>query len=337
MPSPFSRSIQSGFFASTSSDRRVYSADEFSRIFDGLITDGIYAGYRNNFYARSGSGLSVLVLPGRAWLDHVWLYSDETVQVALNAANSQNPRIDTVVLEVNTVDRRGYIKVVEGTPSLNPTRPALSNGSNGIYQHRLADVTVRAEATRVYDYDIYYAVGRSDGIPFVTVIADVNTPVSQLMSKYTAEFDEWFQDLHTNLDQDAAGALQNQINEIEQSITGFALITPGTEVRFPRLSIPTRIANTRNRFNFSIPVGGSISSEVSDVQIIADTMTLYDSGAEELLSWDLSEGVVGGTLVYRFYIEGGNLELVWDYDTELYKFPKGLGWIYLENVRLIFS
>lgn len=330
-----------GFYSSTENDRRIYSADDFSRIFDGLIRDGVYAGYGGNFsVSADGSGMKVTVASGRAWFNHTWTYYDTNQDLSIANASGINDRWDSVVLEVNTATRTNVIKVITGAyPSggqVSPVPPTMANGENGVYQHRLANIRVNHGVSKITNANVYNTVGVNDETPFVTVIADINTPITTLVRQYTDQFEDWFDNLNTQLSGDVAANLQRQINEITEA-TQNTYITPGTTIRFPRVNVPARIANTRNKFVFSIPAGGLLSSDITDVSFTASEFTLYDSASEILLSWDVSGGITGSTLTFVPYFEYTMIEFVFDYNSALYSFPKGMGWVFLDNLELTFS
>lgn len=327
-----------GFYPSVNGDRK-YSADDFSRIFDGLITDGVYAGYGGNFNVSANrDSFSVTVDSGRAWLDHTWTCFDEVQTFNIPAASVSYPRIDSVAIQVNKNTRVNSIVYLTGTARSVPTAPTMANGTGanaGIYQHRLANIYVSANAHNSDGVVVSISVGPGGDTPFVTVIVDVNTPMSELMTQYTAQFIDWFSHLQNELDADQETHLQRQIDELANS---FPLLVPGESITFSRLNLPARVANTNNRFVFNIPVGGSISSLVQDVNLYAETMTLYDTSSELIQGWNDFDSAQGlNVWGIAKYIEPSSVEMVLDYRSALVQFPKGLAWLYMENVTVTFS
>ena len=68
-------SLTGGFFNSKDHDRR-YNAESISRLFDGIIEDGVYETYGDKFIVRQASGMDVTIGSGRAWFDHCWIHND---------------------------------------------------------------------------------------------------------------------------------------------------------------------------------------------------------------------------------------------------------------------
>ena len=63
---------KSGFFVSINGDRK-YSADDFGRMFDGVISDGIFQNWGRGYQVAKGSGREIVVQSGRAWFKGHWI------------------------------------------------------------------------------------------------------------------------------------------------------------------------------------------------------------------------------------------------------------------------
>lgn len=98
-----------------------------------------------------GTGLQVKVNPG-VWLGHGLAYVGYALEsLTVTAADPTNPRIDTVVLELDeTADDKAFgkfvAKVVAGTPAVSPVAPTLTQVDGGVWQFALADLAVAANA-----------------------------------------------------------------------------------------------------------------------------------------------------------------------------------------------
>lgn len=116
-----------GFYNALDHDRR-YDAKEMSRIFDGLITDGIYSEVGNKFMVKSTSeSNSVIVGSGRAWFNHSWSYNDTDMLLTGPAPHIMYNRWDAIVIDINSDDahRENSIQWIIGTPATTPTKPSL--------------------------------------------------------------------------------------------------------------------------------------------------------------------------------------------------------------------
>lgn len=193
-------SFASGFFNSVDHDR-LYDATDISRLFDGLIRDGIFASIGDCMVVKQSNQMNVTVGTGRAWFNHTWSYNDALYPVTIPPSEILMDRIDAVVLEINSVEsvRANSIKLIKGTPSSTPTKPALTN-TKEIHQYPLAYVTVGKEVTSIRQADIENCVGTSV-CPFVTGILEVIS-IEQLIPQWkdilnrfveenTANFNTW--------------------------------------------------------------------------------------------------------------------------------------------------
>ena len=193
-------SFASGFFNSVDHDR-LYDATDISRLFDGLIRDGIFASIGDCLVVKQSNQMNVTVGTGRAWFNHTWSYNDALYPVTIPPSEILMDRIDAIVLEINSVEavRANSIKLIKGTPSSTPTKPALTN-TKEIHQYPLAYVTVGKEVTSIRQADIENCVGTS-ACPFVTGILEVIS-IEQLIPQWkdilnrfveenTANFNTW--------------------------------------------------------------------------------------------------------------------------------------------------
>lgn len=230
-------SLTYGFYDSVNGDR-VYDAEQFGSIFDGVITDGVYANIGNRFRVTAGSGLRVIVGTGRAWFNHTWTLLDAAMEIDLPSADLNNPRIDAVCLVVDkTIVRANYIEIVSGTPNSTPAKPTISS-QNNVYRYPLAYVTVPKGAT--VPGSIEQAVGNGLDTPLIITptsqvtfddIVDVDAlqaewdaymvTANDQLSAQQSDFNSWLADLDDALADDpdnVAGRLQGQISKINWQI-----------------------------------------------------------------------------------------------------------------------
>lgn len=193
-------SFASGFFNSVDHDR-LYDATDISRLFDGLIRDGIFASIGDCMVVKQSNQMNVTVGTGRAWFNHTWSYNDALYPVTIPPSEILMDRIDAIVLEINSVEavRANSIKLIKGTPSSTPVKPSLTN-TKEVHQYPLAYVTVGKEVTSIRQADIENCVGTS-ACPFVTGILEVIS-IEQLIPQWkdilnrfieenTANFNTW--------------------------------------------------------------------------------------------------------------------------------------------------
>ena len=171
---------------------REYTAEQFSAIFDGLITDGVYSSYGGHFAVTPSSGMTVVVASGRAWFNHTWTLNDAPINVTIAVAAASLDRIDAIVIQINHSDRVNSVTVVQGALSSSPVKPTLTAD-----QHPLAYITVTHQMSEITSEKITNAIGTSE-CPFITgVVQQVTT--DQLLTQWREQFDELLNYLSTEI------------------------------------------------------------------------------------------------------------------------------------------
>ena len=224
-------SLTYGFYNSVDHDR-VYDATQFGSIFDGVINDGVFQNIGELFEVTPNEGMEVFVGTGRAWFNGTWTLNDTKYNLELSPSHPVFSRIDAVVLEVNqeSATRANSIKIVEGDMSSTPQRPTIID-DEFVHQHPLAYITIQPNATEITEADIQNVIGvEEEGCPFVTGILEVNS-VDYLYSQWQESFETWFDHMKGQLDEDAAGHLQNEIDNLNIILEG-TLSAGETELTF---------------------------------------------------------------------------------------------------------
>lgn len=218
-----------GFFNSVDGDRK-YHAEQMTSIFDGVITDGVFASIGHKFTTIPGTGMQVIVQSGRAWFNHTWTLNDGNYTLNIDAADSTLTRIDSVILEVdhNNSVRGNSIKVLKGTAASSAKAPTITNVAGALKtQYRLANITVSPKVTSITSDKIAVTVGQSE-CPLVTSVLK-QTDITELYKNWNAqftnslnemknEFDTWFADIQTKLSEKVITNLQQQITTNKNSI-----------------------------------------------------------------------------------------------------------------------
>jgi hypothetical protein len=205
--------VKSGFFNSMNHDR-MYDADDFNSIFDGIITDGVFGNIGNRFQVTQTGGMTVNIGTGKARLHQIFVENDANLLLTIPQSDVLLNRIDSIVVHVDkTVNGRvGNIIVKKGVPSQNPVTPSLENDGQ-IYEMPIANIKVNANVSKITASDIQYMVGRNT-TPLITApMQTIN--VDLYVKNMENQFKDWFAEMKEKLSQDAAGNLQNQITAIK--------------------------------------------------------------------------------------------------------------------------
>ena len=207
--------ITYGFYNSLNKDR-VYNAEQMSSIFNGIITDGVFSTIGDALMPIAGTGMQVIVKTGKCWFNDTWTLNDALLPLDIEAADVSLTRIDAIIVEINSSisTRANTIKMLKGTPSANPTKPALAN-SEHLQQYALGYVTVSAGATGITADKIEVNVGKST-CPFITSVLQ-QTDITDLFNQWNAEFTTWFENVQAQLSGDVAANLQRQIDALKNA------------------------------------------------------------------------------------------------------------------------
>lgn len=204
---------------------RAISSQPLRKLIRDLFTTGVMPNPSTNFQVSSGTdGMTVQVQAGFAVVDGGLCQEKETRTLEITAADTTYDRIDTIVLRWNeNVDARtADLYVVAGTPSATPVRPTLQR-DNSIYEIGLADVFITKRVATITDdkiTDTRYEAERCGIVSSVSeydttyIYQQVQADLAEFKSEEQADFMVWFDEMKNQLSEDAAGNLQNQIDDI---------------------------------------------------------------------------------------------------------------------------
>ena len=195
--------VISGFFnASESSGKRdrVYSAEDFGAIFDGIISDGIFKAYGDTPFAvvpgdAATGHLNITVKMGRAWFDKTWTLNDSDATVELDSRDASLNRIDGIYIVVDKDSRQNSITKVTGTEAIAPVAPTPTDVPDHIMYHLIATVYVSASDDtdkQIETKEITNMIGLDGGAPYVeSLVTDPDVTVDTILKNLENEFDSY--------------------------------------------------------------------------------------------------------------------------------------------------
>lgn len=205
-------------------DRAITSAP-LRKLIAKLLTDGILPNPSTNLQVGAGSGMNVVVNPGFAICAGGLKLEENQRTLAIQAADSNYDRIDTVVLRWNDNDSERIcdLYIVEGIPAASPLRPELTR-TESIWELGLADLFVNKNSSAISNQritDTRYETARCGIISAIsefdttTLYQQVQADLAGFKASEQADFITWFNDIKGQLSEDAAGNLQKQIGTLE--------------------------------------------------------------------------------------------------------------------------
>ena len=195
--------VISGFFnASEQSGNRdrVYSAEDFGAIFDGIISDGIFKKYGDTPFAvvpgdAATGHLNITVKKGRAWFDKTWTLNDDDYTVELNSRDSNLNRIDGIYIIVDKDSRINRIDKVTGVEAVAPVAPTPTDIPDHLMYHLIATVYVSGNIDtdkQIETKDITSMIGIDGGAPYAeSLVTDPDVTVDTILKNLENEFDSY--------------------------------------------------------------------------------------------------------------------------------------------------
>jgi hypothetical protein len=114
------------------------------------IGEGVKTGALNELEVFADStGMQVKVRSGQAMVRGHYYQSTAQETLTVTAADLTNPRIDTVIIELDPSANSIVLKVIAGSPAAVPSPEPLVQSDAGVYQFKLAEVLIDAAATTI--------------------------------------------------------------------------------------------------------------------------------------------------------------------------------------------
>ena len=214
--------ISFGFFNSLNGDR-TYDADQMSEYFDGLISNGVYesVGGALQVKAVTGGGMNIQVMPGRGVINCKWISNNSALILEVTAAHAVLNRWTAVVMRLDIVNRLMTITTKDVTPASTPTKPSMDNTAS-VVELCLAYIYVGAGVTSISQANIEdmrasdlcgWVTGLIDQVDTSELFLQWQTAYENYFAEMTAEFDDWFATLTSQLN------VNTYIQEYNKNVT----------------------------------------------------------------------------------------------------------------------
>lgn len=322
--------IKSGFYDSINHDR-LYGADDFSDYFEGLISDGIYAGIGKEFRVfADGSTMGVQVDTGRAKILNKYVRNTDVLDIEIDTADSENPRWDAVCVSVNLDEayRNGYIDVHKGTPAADPQKPDVPD-TNAAKLFVLAYVYVPAQATVINAENVNdnrgaancpYVVGITGTENIVNVVQEAATNAQSQITATVADAQTQISGFVTD-----AQSKTNKFVADAQSQIDTALTTQQTQFNKFLTDSETDLQNLQNNFNTWWD-----NQKQNKIKLLENTRQYIDknaAGSIQISSDQYSlDDEIAGTAVMNVYRNGLRMVRHVDY-TLRYSEDRSITWV----------
>ena len=215
---------------------RAVTSEVLRQIYKRYFTNGVFGISDSTCFqvsvATGGAGLSIA--PGACQIQGATGYEENAVTLEITPNSSNLPRIDTVVARLNdNSDYRSiYFDILEGTPAVTPTAPALTQ-SESIWELGLCNIARAANSSVITNSNITDTRADSSRCGYVTAIQQLDT------ARLYQQFQAYIQEVQDALD--AADATYNetaqnylttlettgdaQLADITQAFNAYAAVT----------------------------------------------------------------------------------------------------------------
>lgn len=283
---------------------REYIAEQWANYFKLFVGNGVFATPTNQLKVVAYNGMFVKISIGWAFINGYWYHNDTELEVEIPANMTASTITDGIFIRWNSADRE--IKAVVGVDRTTPNRVAP------YYELKLADIVVSTGATQITDAEITDTRMDSSVCGIVTGVIEVidagnlfaqyEAIFTQWMSSTDTDFDEWrdnqealytqwynaikaqqtqdledfdawFDAIKGQLSEDAAGHLQNEIDDIiAQGLSGsiFTITTTQTELYGKDVTITGPNVTKTGKFSSQ---GVAVITGFTDVGTITITST----------------------------------------------------------------
>lgn len=225
-------SIVGGFFNAKNVNGlydRVYNAEDFAAYFANFIRSGVFAQPSNQMKVVPGGGLSVDVSVGKGYIKGYWVDVPQTHHLTVSPNMTGQTEQIKVVCKIDFGNRVPVLEIQENVESLLPENE---------YELVLATFSLQVGESEITTAMITDRRPDETYCGFVTGLVD-QIDFTELMSQQQAQFNEWFNDMKDQLSEDAAGNLQQQIDDMEVNLSKIMLVGGDNEKRKGMIEPPS--------------------------------------------------------------------------------------------------
>lgn len=169
---------------------RTYNAEDFASYLSKLVSNGVFASPASNLQVVADSGLNIIIKAGEGWINGHKMVNTADLPLSVESSDVILNRIDSVIFYLDNVNRNMGVEVKKGTPSQNPTAPALTR-NNSRYELALAEITLAKGQTSVTASAIRDMRGYGSLCGYVKSLID-STDATSIFNQWNGQFNEWW-------------------------------------------------------------------------------------------------------------------------------------------------
>ena len=191
---------------------RNYIAQQFANYFALFIGNGVFGSPTNQCKVIAGTGLTVVVTPGWAFINGMWYHNDVNLTLEVPENSGSVNRNDSVRIRWSNSDRA--ISAVYVSGSTTNTR------TSSVYDLKLANIKVAPNSVSISASVITDTRTDESVCGLVKGLLEVET-TADLFAQYQSQFDEWFDGVKDQLTGDLAIRLQLEFDELNGNVSTY--------------------------------------------------------------------------------------------------------------------
>lgn len=184
-----------------------YNYKQFLDYFKLFVGNGVFGSPTNQLKVIPGTGLSVIVTEGWAFINGAWYHNDSNKEIALASNGQSSNRVDSIKIRYSDSDRT--ITTNAYTGETNVIR------GDTVYELKIAEIIVPPSAVTVSVTNITDTRTDESVCGLVKGLMEVET-TADLFAQYESIFNDWFVTVKDQVTGDLAIRLQQEFLEINE-------------------------------------------------------------------------------------------------------------------------
>lgn len=201
---------------------RDYLASQWMEFMQMFLGNGVFVSPVNQCKVIPGTGMTVMVTPGWAFINGAWYHNDANLTITIPSNTTSSSRIDSIKLRYSEATRA--INAVSANGSTSVTR------GDSVYELKLAEVTVDVGAVTISASKITDTRSNENVCGFVKGLVEV-VDTNDLFTQFTDIFNNWFDDVKGQITGDLGAKLQLEFTQLNNAVEQYqANVTEQVEV-----------------------------------------------------------------------------------------------------------
>lgn len=188
---------------------RAYVSKQFMDYFSLFVGNGVFVSPTNQLQVVPGSGRTVIVSTGWAFINGAWYNNDSELLVEIPANNNSTNRVDSIRVRYSASERKISTIVITG-------ETGVVRGDT-IYDLEIAQIITTPGFTTVTSVNISDMRPDENVCGFVKGLLEV-VSTNDLFNQFQAIFEEWFDTVKNQVTGDLAIKLQLEFEELNKNV-----------------------------------------------------------------------------------------------------------------------